>query len=71
MYALLMGGMALLFSGGIVLALSFSLASDNQIEYGLNNGTASSGRKGTELLWQLHVKKIIWAWTFIHSSWNN
>ena len=50
MYAFLIGGMVILLSGGIVLALSFSLATDNQIEYGLNNGTASSGRKGTELL---------------------
>ena len=48
MHALLVGGMVILLSGGIVLALSFSLATDNQIEYGLNNGTASSGRKGTE-----------------------
>ena len=50
MYAFLIGGMVILLSGAIVLALSFSLATDNQIEYGLNNGTASSGRKGTELL---------------------
>ena len=48
MYAFLKGGMVILLSGGIVLALSFSLATDNHIEYGLNNGTASSGRKGTE-----------------------
>ena len=43
-----MGGMFILLSGAIVLALSFSLATDNQIEYGLNNGTALSSRKGTE-----------------------
>ena len=43
-----MGGMFILLSGAIVLALSFSLATDNQIEYGLNNETASSGRKGTQ-----------------------
>ena len=48
MYAFLIGGMFILLSGAIVLALSFSLATDNQVEYGLNNGTASSGRKGTE-----------------------
>ena len=48
MHAFLIGGMVILLSGAIVLALSFSLATDNQIEYGLNNGTASSGRKGTE-----------------------
>ena len=71
MYAFLIGGMVILLSGGIVLALSFSLATDNQIEYGLNNGTALSSSKGTELLWHLHIKQIIWAWTFIHSSWNN
>ena len=47
MYAFLMGGMVVLLSGGIVLALSFSLATDNQIEYGLNNGTALSSKKGT------------------------
>ena len=40
----------MLLAGTIVLALSFSLATDNQIEYGLNNGTASSSSKGTELL---------------------
>ena len=47
-----MGGMVLLLSGGIVLALSLSLAYKNQIEYGLNNGTAFalSSKKGTELL---------------------
>ena len=50
MYAFLIGGMVILLSGGIVLALSFSLATDNQIEYGLNNGTALSSSKGTELL---------------------
>ena len=43
-----MGGMFILLSGAIVLALSFSLATDNQIFYGLNNGTALSSRKGTE-----------------------
>ena len=53
MYALLLGGMMVLLSVGIVLALSFSLATDNQIEYGLNNGTALSSRKGTESLLQL------------------
>ena len=44
-----MGGMVLILSGAIVLALSFSLATDIQVEYGLNNGTALSSRKGTEL----------------------
>ena len=48
MYVLLMGGMFVLISGAIVFALSFSLSTDIQIEYELNNGTASSGRKGTE-----------------------
>ena len=43
MYAFLIGGMVILLSGAIVL----SLANDIQIEYELNNGTASSGRKGT------------------------
>ena len=56
MYALLIGAMALLLSGGIVLTLSFSLANDNQIEYGLHNGTASYGSKGTRLFWQVHIK---------------
>ena len=55
MYALLIGGMFTLLSGAIVLALSFSLATDNQIEYELNNGTALSSRKGTESL--LHISK--------------
>ena len=50
MYAPMLGGMMLLLSLGIVLALSFSLATDNQIEYRLNNGTALSSKKGTELL---------------------
>ena len=50
MYAYLMRGMVVLLSGGIVLVLSFSLANDNQIEYGLNNGTALSSRKGRESL---------------------
>ena len=50
MYAFLIGGMVILLSGAIVLALSFSLATDNQIEYGLNNGTSLSSRKGTEWL---------------------
>ena len=50
MYALLVGGMFILLSGGIVLALSFTLANDIQVEYVLNNGTASSGRKGTDSL---------------------
>ena len=48
----LMGGMVVLLSGGIVLALPFSLVNDNQIEHGLNNGTVSSSRKGTESLWK-------------------
>ena len=48
MYAFLMGGMFVLLSGAIVLALSFSLATDNQTEYGLNNGTALSSTKGTQ-----------------------
>ena len=47
MYALLMGGMVVLLSGGIVLALPVN---DNQIEHGLNNGTVLSPRKGTEPL---------------------
>ena len=53
--------MVVLLSGAIVLALSFRLATDNQIEYGLNNGTALSSRKGTESHLQLHIndKKII------------
>ena len=55
MYAFLIGGMVILLSGAIVLALSFSLATDNQIEYGLNNGTALSSRKGTES--HLHIGK--------------
>ena len=59
MYAFLLGGMVILLSGGIVLALSFSLATDNQIEYGLNNGTALSSRKGIELHGHLHIKEII------------
>ena len=59
MYAFLMGGMFMLLSGAIVLALSFSLATDNQIEYGLNNGTALSSRKGTDSLLQLHINKKI------------
>ena len=50
MHAFLIGGMFILLSGAIVLALSFSLANDVQIEYGLNNGTALSSRKGTESL---------------------
>ena len=50
MYALLMGGMVVLLSCGIVLALPFSLVNDNQIEHGLNNGTVLSPRKGTEPL---------------------
>ena len=50
MHALLMGGMVVLLSGGIVLALPFSLVNDNQIEYGLNNGTVLSPMKGTEPL---------------------
>ena len=59
MYALLMGGMFILLSGAIVLALSFSLATDRQIEYGLNNGTALSSRKGTDSLLQLQLNKKI------------
>ena len=47
MYALLIGGMLVLLSGGIILALSFSLATDNQIEYRMKNGTVLSSRKGT------------------------
>ena len=57
MYRLLVGGMVLLLSGGIILALSFSLATDNQIEYGLNNGTALFSRKGTESLLKLPMNK--------------
>ena len=57
MYAFLIGGMVILLSGAIVLALSFSLATDNQVEYGLNNGTAFSSRKGTESHLQLHISK--------------
>ena len=69
MYAFLIGGMVILLSGAIVLALSFSLATDNQIEYGLNNGTALSSRKGTESLLKLPMnKKIILTWNIIHSS---
>ena len=59
MYAFLMGGMFILLSGAIVLALSFSLATDNQIEYGLNNGTALSSRKSTESLLKLPMNKKI------------
>ena len=54
-----MGGMFVLLSGAIVLALSFSLATDNQIEYGLNNGTALSSRKGTESHLELHINEKI------------
>ena len=50
MYAFLLEGMVILLSGAIVLALPFSLVNDNQIEYGLNNGTVLSPRKGTEPL---------------------
>ena len=57
MYALLIGGMFTLLSGAIVLALSFSLATDNQIDYGLNNGTTFSSRKGTESHLQLQIKR--------------
>ena len=57
MYVFLMGGMALLLSGAIILALSFSLANDNDIDYNLNYGIALSSRKGgTELLGQLRIK---------------
>ena len=59
MYAFLIGGMVILLSGAIVLALSFSLATDNQIEYGLNNGTVLSSRKGTESLLKLPMNKKI------------
>ena len=59
MYALLLGGMVVLLSVGIVLALPFSLATDSQIEYGLNNGTALSSRKGTDSLLQLQLNKKI------------
>ena len=61
MHTLLFGGMMVLLSVGIVLALSFSLATDNQIKYELNNGTALSLRKGRESHLQLHInnKKII------------
>ena len=52
MYSVLMRGMVVLISGGIVLALLFSLTHYNQIEYGLNNGTVSSSRKSTESLLQ-------------------
>ena len=55
MYALLVGGMVLLLSGGIVLVLSFSLANNNEIEYILNNETALSSKKGTELLWEFYT----------------
>ena len=48
MYALLMGGMVVLLSCGIVLGLSLSLAHFNQIEFMLNNGTVLSSRKGRE-----------------------
>ena len=59
MYAFLMGVMFLLLSGAIILALSFSLATDNQIEYGLNNGTSLSSRKGKESLLKLPMNKKI------------
>ena len=59
MYAFLIGGMVILLSGAIVLALSFSLATDNQIEYGLNNGTVLSSRKGTGSLLKLPMNKKI------------
>ena len=57
MYAFLIGGMVILLSGAIVLALSFSLANDSHIEYGLNNGTAFFSRKGTESQLQLQIKR--------------
>ena len=59
MYAFLIGGMVILLSGAIVLALSFSLTTDNQIEYGLNNGTVLSSRKGTASLLKLPMNKKI------------
>ena len=48
MYALLMGGIVVILSCGIVLGLSLSLANFNQIEFMLNNGTVLSSRKGRE-----------------------
>ena len=61
MYAFLMGGMVVLLSGGIVLALSFSLVNYNQIEYGLNNGTVLSSRKGTESIIQSDTKNKMYS----------
>ena len=57
MFELLLAGMMVLLSVGIVFALSFSLATDNEIEHGFNNGTALSSRKGTDSVLQLHINK--------------
>ena len=57
MHAYLMGAMALLLSGAIVLGLSFSLTNHNHIEYGLNNAIALSSTKGTDSVLQLRLNK--------------
>ena len=57
MFEHLLAGMMVLLSVGIVFALSYSLATDNEIEPGFKNGTALSSRKGTESLLQLHINK--------------
>ena len=56
MYALMLAGMMVILSVGIVSALSFSLATDNQIEYGVNLWGKSS-REGTGSLLQLSTQE--------------
>ena len=57
MFEHLLAGMMVLLSVGIVFALSFSLATDNEIEHGFKNGTALSSMKGTDSVLQLHINK--------------